>query len=51
MEKLETIQPEDMAETQFTGICVVEIMGYFVKAVKTLRLVPIEFLVKEIEET
>ena len=48
--KFESIPPEEMADVQFNGICVFEIVDFFVGTVKTLRLVPIEFLVREVKD-
>ena len=47
--KLETIPPENIADTAFTETCVFSIVDFFIGTVKTIRLVPKEFLVKEIE--
>ena len=47
--KLETTPPENIADTAFTGTCIFSIVDFFIAAVKTIRLVPKEFLIKEIE--
>ena len=48
-EKIERIPPETMAETSFTGTCILKIADFFSGAVKTVRLIPEEFLVVKIE--
>ena len=47
--KLEVIPSVNTADTAFTGLCVFKIVDFFIGAVKTLRLVPKEFVFKEIE--
>ena len=47
--KIERIPPETFAETNFTGIYVLKIADFLSGAVKTIRLIPQEFLVKKIE--
>ena len=47
--KLETVPPEDMAERKFTGKCVFKIVDLYVGSFKTVRMVPREFLVHEVE--
>ena len=47
--RLENISPKDMAETKFTGICVLKLSDFFVGSFKTIITIPKEFLVKEIE--
>ena len=50
MIRREPIPSQEIAYTSLTGTCIFEIMDFFIGSVKTLRLIPKEFLIEGIEE-
>ena len=46
---LESISPRDMIETMFTGTCVFKVSDFFIGSLKTIRMIPKEFLVRKLK--
>ena len=46
---LENVDPDSMTNSKVSAQCVLKISDFFIGSVKTVRIVPQEFLLKEIE--